>query len=288
MSATTRSKIAIRPIMADDLPAVAAFLHGHLNSRVAAADWARALDVPWRVEQPNAGFMLVDGEDVAGVNLAFYSDRQIGGQLERFCNLGAWCVLPEYRIHGVRLLRALLAQEGYNFTDLSPSGNVVDINSRLGFRFLDTTTSLMPNLPWPGRGTISSDPALLERTLTGAELHYYRDHAGAKAARHLLLTRGQRWCYVVFRRDRRKGLPLFASILHVSDPELFVAMARPLARHLLLHERVPATLVERAVVPRAPRFAMKLTASRRKMFRSEHLEASQIDFLYSELACLSW
>ena len=32
---------------------------------------------------------------------------------------------------------------------------------------------------------------------------------------------------MIFRKDRRKGLPLFASILHVSDPELFRGDVRP-------------------------------------------------------------
>ena len=117
--------------------------------------------------------MLLDGDEVVGAQLAFYSERSIDGRRERFCNLGAWCVLPEYRFHSLRLLKAALGQQGYHFTDLSPSGNVVDINSRLEFRFLDTTTILVPNLPWPsrpGRSVISSDPALIERTLTGRDL----------------------------------------------------------------------------------------------------------------------
>ena len=121
--------------------------HAHLNASVPPAAWARALDVPWSVDRPNAGFMLVAGDAVVGVQLAFYSERIVDGRAERFCNLGAWCVLEEHRFHAMRLLKALLAQDGYHFTDLSPSGNVVGVNERLGFRFLDTTTVLMPNLP---------------------------------------------------------------------------------------------------------------------------------------------
>ena len=96
------------------------------------------------------------------------------------------------------------------------------------------------------------------------------------------------WCYVVFRKDRRKGLPLFASILHVSDPELFRAMSGPLARHLLLRHGAAATLVERAVVEHRPRLSLTVESPRRKMFRSPSLEPAQIDYLYSELVCLSW
>jgi hypothetical protein len=291
VTTATRRAISVRPIAADDVSAVAEFLHANLDERVTAGAWARALDVPWTAEQPNAGFMLLEGEDVIGAHLAFYSERTIDGQLERFCNLGAWCVLPEHRFHALRLLKALLAQDGYHFTDLSPSGSVVGLNTRLGFSFLDTTTTVVPNLPWlsrPGRDTISSNPELLEGTLTGHELQVYRDHAGCDAARHLLLMRDGRWCYVIFRKDRRKGLPLFASILHVSDPDLFRAMSGPLARHLLLRHGAAATLVERAVVEHRPRVSLAVESPRRKMFRSPSLEPAHIDYLYSELVCLSW
>jgi hypothetical protein len=288
VTADKKTAVEVRPIGPDDVSAVAEFLHAQLNERVPAEAWARAVDVPWPVERPNAGFMLIADGAVVGAHLAFYSERTIDGRRERFCNLGAWCVLPEHRFHALRLLKALLAQDGYHFTDLSPSGSVVGLNERLGFRFLDTTTTVVPNLPWPGRGAISSDPALLERTLIGDQLRIYRDHAGATAARHLLLTRGGDWCYVVFRKDRRKGLPLFASLLHVSNPALFRAMARPLARHLLLRHGAAATLVERAVVEHAPRLSLTVESPRRKMFRSPSLEPAQIDYLYSELVCLSW
>jgi hypothetical protein len=287
----TKTRVEVRPIEEADVPAVASFLHAQLNQRVTSATWARALDAPWVAERPNAGFMLLDGDEIVGAHLAFYSQRTIDGRNERFCNLGAWCVMPDYRFHGLRLLKALLAQDGYHFTDLSPSGNVVGLNSRLGFSFLDTTTAVVPNLPWPsppGRDTISSDPALLERTLAGRDLEHYRDHRGASAARHLLLARGDEHCYVIWRKDRRKGLPLFASILHVSKPDLFRAMAAPLARHLLVRHRLPVMLLERAVVEHRPRLSRTVDSPRRKMFKSPSLDPAQIDYLYSELVCLSW
>jgi hypothetical protein len=278
------------PIADSDAMRVGAFLNAHLNPGVPAEDWADAMGTSWGLDRPNAGFMLLREDDVVGAHLAFYSERVIDGRIERFCNLGAFCVLPEYRFHSLGLLKALLAQEGYHFTDLSPSGNVVGLNTRLGFDFLDTTTALVPNLPWPswpGRDAISSDPAVIERTLTGHDLQLYRDHAGTRTARHLVLRRGGEWCYVVFRKDRRKSVPLFASILYVSNPELFRRMARPLARHLLVRHGAAATLVEDRVVER-PRPSIGLRAQRRKMFRSAYLEPGDIDYFYSELVCVSW
>ena len=292
MAVTVAGTLQVAPITDADVARVAQFLHANLNTRVSADSWARAMHVPWTVEKPNSGFMLIEDDDVVGIQLAFYSQRAIEGRREAFCNLGAWCVLPEYRFHSLRLLKAVLAQEGYHFTDLSPSGNVIDVNARLSFRFLDTTTSLLPNLPWPTwprRGVVSSDPDVIARTLTGRDRALYRDHLSAGAARHLVLISGGEWCYVVFRKDRRKGLPLFASVLYVSNPQLFRSMARRVARHLLFRHRALATLAEdRIVGRRPPGLVFRVRSPRRKMFRSPHLEPGQIDYFYSELVCVSW
>jgi hypothetical protein len=283
--------VRVEPITDAEVPRVAEFLHEHLNGRISPGVWARAVYPPWPVEAPNHGFLLADDDTVVGAYLAFYSERVIKGRVERFCNLGAWCVVPSYRFHSVRLLKALLAQEGYTFTDLSPSGNVMSLNTRLKFQFLDTATALVPNLPWPswpGRYVISSDPVVLEKTLSGPELDLYRDHVGADAARHLVLMRGAEWCYVVFRKDRRKNLPLFISLLYVSDPTMFAKMARPFARHVLFRHGALATLAELRLLRARPRPSILLRSPRQKMFKSAHLDADQIDNLYSELVCVPW
>ena len=283
--------VKVYPIQAADTERVAEFLHTHLNPRLTTDAWARAIAASWGAGKPNAGFMLLHDDAVVGAHLAFYSERDLGGGPDRVCNLGAWCVLPEHRFHALRLLRALLAQEGYSFTDLSPSGNVVPLNSRLGFDFLDTSTRLAPNLPWPrrrGRTTIAEDPAQIARTLAGRDLRLYLDHAEAGAARHLLLIRGDQSCYVIFRKDRRRGLPLFASILYASDPELLRQLARPLMCHLLLRHGVLATLAEERIVGRWPLPSIRLRSPRPKMFKSARLEPAQVDYLYSELVCVPW
>ena len=65
-------------------------------------------------------------------------------------------------------------------------------------------------------------------------------------------------------------------------------MARPFARHLLLRHGAVATLAEDRVVGHRPRLSFLLRSPRRKMFRSPDLEPAQIDYLYSELVCVSW
>ena len=225
---STDIPVSIRPIADADIRRVAEFLHAHLNGRTSVDSWAAAMTPPWTFDQPNHGFLLQEGERIVGAYLALYSERTIDGRAESICNLAAWCVLPTHRHHSVRLIRALLGQKEYHFIDLSPSGNVVPLNLRLRFE------SSTPRLPWfrtsRGRAAprvrVLSDSEEIARRLSGRDLDIYRDHVGAAAAHHLVVVRGAETCYVIFRRDRRKGLPLFASFIHVSNPDLFQAAAR--------------------------------------------------------------
>lgn len=280
--------VELNPIMDADVSAVADFLKSHYSKRT---PWAEACSAtPWKVDAPNRGFMLRDEQTLVGVHLAFYSERLIAGKIERFCNLGMWCVLPEYRYHSIRLLKALLAQEGYHFTSFSPGEKVLSINTRFHFRYLDTSAALIPHLPWPvvpGPTKISADPDVIEGRLTGSELELYRDHVQAPAARHLVVTRHEHSCYVMYREMRRKGVPIVAVILHVSNPSLFHRAIIPLTRYLLLHHRLLATMAELRIVGQRPILSLRLS-SWPKMYRSASLEAGQIDDLYSELVCVPW
>lgn len=304
--------VELTPITDPDVPAVADFLNANLNKRVPPLTWTRVMSAPWKVDAPNHGFMLRDGQRVVGAYLAFYSERPVAGRLEQFCNLASWSVLADYRFHSVRLVRALLAQDGYHFTDLAPSAKVESLNTRLKFRYLDTSVALVPNLPWPtlpGRTRISADPDVIGSTLAGAELELYRDHAQALAARHLVLIRGGDSCYVMFRERWWRGMPVFAAILHVSNPDLLHRAMIPLTRHLLVHHQLPATLAELRIIGHRPRLSLSLpypdTLVHRhhsrmsrsyvaryqgtippKMYRSASLEPGQIDDLYSELVCV--
>ena len=277
--------VELSPITDADIAAVADFLRVNYKDRIPWDIMAR----PWKVDAPNHGFMLHDAQRIVGTHTAFYSERLVAGRMEWFCNLGTWYVLPEFRSHSIRLIKALLAQDDYHFTALTPDHKVVSIHTKLRFHPLDTSGALIPNLPWPtppGRTTISTDPDVIESTLAGVELELYRDHAQALAARHLVLLRGPDSCYVIYRETSIKAVPV-AVILHVSNPQLFHQAIVALTRHLLVRHRLPATLAELRIIGHQPRLSFEVTAWP-KMYRSASLTPDQIDDLYSELVCVPW
>ena len=99
----------------------------------------------------------------------------------------------------------------------------------------------------------------------------YRDLdrlADTPAAIHVVVTHGERYCYAVVRRERRKGLAVFASLLYVSDPEVLQRRWRTFARHLLVRHGIVATLAELRMVGRRPWPSRMVGTPRQKMFRT--------------------
>jgi hypothetical protein len=278
--------VEVVPITDTDIEDVARFLCLTMNSALSERDWCRAMATPWDVDQPNRGFLLRDDGRVVGVYLALYSQRVIDGTPRHICNLGTWCVAEEHRAMGLRLLRSLLRQRGYTFTDLSPIPNVVALNTRLGFAHLDTRTALIVNLPrraGTGDVRIIDVPGEIDDVLRGSDRTVYRDHV-ASTAQHVVLARRNESCHVMFRQHRYKRLPV-VSVIHVGNRDLFRECAPHFYSYLLLRRRIPASLVETRLVGNHHRPALTVSGPAR-MYLSDDLEPAQIDYLYSELTCL--
>ena len=105
------------------------------------------------------------------------------------------------------------------------------------------------------------------RLLSGRDLTIFRDHRHAAAVIHVVLARESEYCYVIVRRERRKDLPVFASLLHVGNPGMLRGHLSLLGRHLLLNHGLVATLLEVRLLGRKPALSYRLAAPRPKMFR---------------------
>jgi hypothetical protein len=287
---TNPATVKVEPITDTDLDEVGQFLGHNFPPDTSPEHWAQA----WRrscnlpgSQAPNHGMLLRSGDSIVGAYPAIYSTRQINGRTERFCNLAVWYVDPQHRTGSIRMVKALLAQPGYHFTDLTPIDVVQKLNLRLGFEYLDTDTALVVNLPWPttpGRVKISADRAVIDATLPEPARTYYRDHTGCRWARHLVLLHRGDACYVQWRPEARKGRTMFASVQYVSDPPLFRAGFQALGRHFLTRHRLPFTLVEMRVAGGRIGPSLLLPNHRKRMFRSATLGPEQVDYLYSEIS----
>lgn len=281
--------VEVGPIEDIDLDEVGRFLGSHYPPGTPSDQWADA----WRQsvngagsDAPNHGYLLRAGGALVGAYPAIYSTRVIDGVVRRFCNLAVWYTDPDYRRHSIRMLKALLGQDGWTFTDLTPIDTVQRLNQRLGFEYLDTTTSVFPNLPWPtvpGRVRVSAEPSVIRAHLAEPDLGYYDDHARCRWSRHLVLVRGGESCYIQWRKEHRRNLRLLASIRYVSNPRLLREEMRTLGRHFLLRHGTLASLVEVRLTEGRVTPSVLQPRPVTRMFKSDELGPESIDYLYSEV-----
>lgn len=229
------------------------------------------------------GYVLCSGGQPVGVLGTLFSRRQVDGRELQFCNLHNWYVEPDHRANSLLLMRQVLALRDCILTDLSPSGEVVAISTRLGFTRLDRSILLLPPLPWRGGAAaeiidLQQHPERAAELLTPAEQQIYRDHQAIDCSHHIVLSDEGR-CYLVSSRQASRWLP-HALIHHVSQPQIF-------ARH---HGAIRARLhagyylavcrdhLAGATIPYSFR-----TDSNHRLVRGE-CPAAAVDTLYSEFA----
>ena len=276
----------LHPIHDDDLDTFCTFLRANLNDRIPLRQWVEGFQQPWIDDKPNNGFLIRNesGDIVGGIG-AIYSQQQIDGRGERFCNITSWCVREHYRAQSMRLAMAVVSQPGYHFTDLTPTDVVAGSLKYLKFQAMDATVLLLPHRPWAGGARVFDDPEAVVDQLPDAALRNWRAHRDLPWLRHAVVGNGDEWCHVVYKTIRIKHLPC-AKIIGFSDPALWLRWHGALGRHLLLRRGMVATWVEQRLLPQRPTGARVLTGYKPKMFRSNTLQEGQIANLFTELAAL--
>lgn len=283
------SSVGIEPILSESVAEVGAFLHQYLNSRFSAEFWSESLLHPWAQPVPNHGMLMRDAGRIVGVFCALYSDQRIGDRVERICNPHSWCVLPEYRQHGIGLLLQLIKQKGMHFVMLTPNPNVAKVFLGLKFRLVDDLEFVIGNV---GIGLARRHGAFAESShgkvgshLVGQAKRDFEAHRGFPWLHFVAFGTGKESCLVVFKRTRWKRLPC-AKIIHVSDSSAFDRHGALLRNHLLLRHGIPVSRVEARWLTRAPSFALRARRTQPKLVLSSTLSDAQVGDLYSELVAL--
>lgn len=266
------------------------------NRAMSKQDWRWLLfDYPW-APGPSRGWALyVDGKAVGFVG-AVFSARPLLGRVEKFCNPSSWIVLEEYRYAAALLLRPILALKDHSILSLWLSPAAHKVFSRLGLRPLESEQLVLPPIPRPGevlralRGAFTLAPGEIQAELAGAERAIHEHMSTSPVARHVLLRRGGRQCYLVATPCRKWGVP-YADVQYLGDREFFWEH-RILAQAALVRAMGIAGLTlavdRRFLIGRAPPLAQRMKMLRLYRPAHEDITPMMIDGLYSELMGLRY
>lgn len=281
----------VRPALQTDAERVCRFL---ASPYVPETAWRALFEHGWdtaRIEAP-AGYLLLDhASDPDGRIVGFLAAKRAERQLEsgptRVCNIGMWCILPEYRAWSIQLLLAATNEADVTYTVLTPSPGVARLLPRVGFRQLEEAKIVMPPLLQAKtlftRGArLEWEPFAVRRLLDERQRRVFDDHARHPCLQ-LFLGEADCWAHLVFKRRVKRGIAV-SELLGCDD----VALLR---RHLervklvVLRAQGTAALAADARLLGAPRPA-GIVLSRPAFFRSQTLAPAEIDNLYSQIVLL--
>ena len=279
-------KATIRLLNPEDVAAVVRFCAEGFGDDPAL--FARILSPTWDPQRVDKGAILEDQGRMVGFATALYSHRILKGGWTKFCALGPWYVLPDYRAGSLQLMSFLLAQKDYTFTSHSPNAISLAILTRFKFERLSTYWHIYPlgaNISSLARGGVhieANDETILS-CATEQEKVLINDHHPGGCSVIRVSTHNASGLVITKRRTLR-NVPV-SELLYVGDQGLVVrhfervkwAIARKEGTCMLIAD-------SRLLGANAPR--PLLWRERIRMFRSEVLKADEIDNLYSEVVAM--
>lgn len=279
---------AVTPVFPADYGEVAGLLRG-LEPGGRPRDWRRIFDYGWRRPDEPVGYVVREGDGVAGFIGMILSEITVDGRPERFCNITSWITRDDASGAGALLLLQIRNLRGATITSLSSNAQAARVLGRLGFRVLETAQVILAPtvriaIPRANRPRVLGDPTEIRPLLGEADARILDDHA--PYTRHLLAVDDGASCYAVYTVRPRKGMRT-ARFHYVSDRYAFGRAWPSIHRWLLAHHGVAfgemdARLIAGVTVPGSVRKELRLP----RLYRSETLRPDQIPELYSEIILL--
>ena len=306
----------------DDVPEICEFLDGAFPS-VSASEWRIIIESPWETEHPDYGFVIKVDDRVVGYQGAMYSRRIIDGREEKFCNLFGWAIDEAYRKQAFFLAKKFLSRPGYHETALSSRPEQVPIWRRLGYQTLDEYRQVFMPRPFVGQLLQGPLPEMVAPEIATAHLDYddarvVRDHIGLDCDIVVFRHRDDH-CVVITKRVyvdigqagriqrlepwlsrslTTPGIGRFsrhlknwgdgtgpcAEVLYVSDKGLFQQFFDYFILRICIAQKVLGLTCDQRFLGLGPPYRSDLPS--RYMYRSDSLDPSQLDGIYSELMFL--
>jgi len=260
------------------------------NGAMSKADWRWLLfEYPWAASSPRGWALYADGRAVGFIG-AVFSARPLLGRIEKFCNPSSWVVLEDYRYASALLLKPILALKDHTILSLTLSPAAYKVSFTSGLRPLESEQLVLPPIPRPAeairalRGSFTLAPEEIRAELTGAERTMHEDMGSSPVARHVLLRRDARQCYLVATPSRKWGVP-YADVQYLGDREFFwehrILAQAALVRALGL-AGLTVAIDRRFLVGRPPPLALRMNMKRLYRPARDDITPTMIDGLYSE------
>ncbi|MCJ7624756.1 MAG: hypothetical protein MUO76_14740 [Anaerolineaceae bacterium] len=278
----------IKKAFAEDFERIYPLIQEFDNPNLNREDWRQLFIRRWSSQEDHFGYFIEDDKKAVGFLGTIFSTRMINQKPRQFCNLSTWVVKKEYRGMSLLLLFEALKLENYTITNFT-ANRVVKILKRFGFK--DLASHFRVVLPTPNPRSllykieVISDKSAIRKNLTGEPLEIFNDHMDLKCFHLLLRVKGES-CYLVFDKIKKKRLP-GARLHYISNPEIFQKYAHNICLKMCLQHKLFALVIsENMLKGNEIKFSIRVEQLQSMLFKSNSLEETDMDTLYSEFQVL--
>ena len=242
--------VSLQPVDLSFFPQIYPLLQ-KIDSQLSEAEWYSLFTQPWHQPEDYCGYGLFDGSAMVGFLGLIFSQRNIDGQVENFCNLTSWFIEEAYRGHAISMMLPLRKLKNYTITDLSPTERVAAISKKLGFQELDTKITALPNvlgkIQVNKKLKFTRDLAAIQSKLNSAEKLLLEDHRSCSRCHHLLAEVESKHCYIIFTIVKNAKSPYY-QIQYLSNPELFARYSLAIRQGIAAIDKFLLVLVDRRLL----------------------------------------
>lgn len=255
--------------------------------------WKSLFDYQWARSEDYCGYGLFDDGVPVGYLGMLFSQRTIEQQTHHFCNLTSWIVRPDYRSHSLSMMMPIMRLKNHTVTDLSASETVIKLSERLGFKYLDKTVQVLLPLPL-GLGQSKAqtlrfyqDDEISELSLTDSEQRIFEDHRRYSDCHQLVIqVTPDEYCHVLYTVHPDSKLS-YCHIQSISNIEVFERYQADIRKCIGRAAGISLIVVDsRFVASLKLPLSVEIPVGSPRIYRSNTLQAAQVDNLYSEYILL--
>lgn len=221
--------VTVRKALESDLHQVYELLRNStLNSAWIPFESRKRMFQPvWGGDEGYFGYVMEDGDDVVGFLGTLFSEREVRGKRQKFCEIHSWYVKNEYRHESMNLFLPVASLRKVTMLNYTPTESVYDIGKKFGWE--DLESKVCQFLPVPTAKSarfdlrVESRKHVIVQYLDEADKKIFLDHEDIEC-KHLLITRkgDTKYSYVILKRLRLGRFCPFGRIVYASDKEMLL------------------------------------------------------------------
>ena len=276
----------IRKATAEDFEYVYPLFSGFQEPRPSKEQFKQLFIPRWGSDESYVGFILEEDNEPFGYLGTLFSQREINGRREKFCNLCTWIVKEEYRSEGLPLLFQVLRMKDVTVTNFT-GNRVASILEKFDFNVLDKKLKILFPIPTINNGCeLIFDYSRIPPLLEAHDQRVFEDHREFQYS-FVLLKAKDEVSLLSFKKVKRKRLPIL-EIHYLSGQDTFIKHIRHVLPALCIRTRaVGLMLGEHFLREASIPFSMTLPQRQMRLFRSKTVSIEEMDTMYSELQILN-